>query len=215
MAFVPAGYYEFDGEDEDFDFGDGYVDQYEVTKVEVSQSTEEESFAEALLERGSARSLVEVELEVREEAPLSAGSAAAAGDAPSTLKGILSNSPEGSPSASRRGNRSKSSNSSSPVRFNISNSPTESDDSAELVRDVPKPVSTSLVSRGANDRGGRGMSCDRDDDDDEGSRGQLMDERSKGRLSQLEMMENMKVALKRGNCEQVVRLLDEGTCNIW
>ena len=186
MAFVPAGYYDHREEgDDDFDFGDGYEQgQYEVTVIKASDG-------------GSAASLKREDglgtVEPGEEDEASVPSPEVDGE--ESFSGSLDASPDSK--SPLHVNVNKNNSASSPVRFNLFSSPPESVESLEFGESVVGTMSEPLGSVTMESRRCE-ISCDRDE------------EETRGRLSELEMAENMKIALRRGNVEEVARLLDEG-----
>lgn len=189
MSFVPAGYYDSEGED-GFDFGDDHNDgQYDDFPTVVPQETGPASQGAQIgagdpdsgsgtRENCSAES-------APHHAPVKGG------------KGSLFSADSFSDTSQDSsdpcpGNPCQDEESKSPVKFDVSGGQFEQsrlDSGREeypplhsLQKSVSHPPPSSGLDRA----------------------------RSKGRAKQLEALEDMKVALSRGNLEQVERLLDEG-----
>lgn len=206
MDFVPAGYCECE-DGEEFDFGDNYVPgQYEGGPIEVIEPSKAPQDAPLTQDKPLTLTRAGNYQEGGKE-----GEAKSCSSSDSYLGGTCSPSPvkggKGSLSTdcssdtsqssinSYHGNQNNLSN--SPVTFKISNSRQESlEESDDVGGGVPEPTST-LMS------GGRKDTCD------------LGTIRSSGELKALEVEEDMKVAVARGNVEYVTRRLDNGrVCRI-
>ena len=209
MAFVPAGYYEFEEEEVDgeFDFGDGYAAG--VVEVVSSGGGARGSPVASLKQQGSG-SLLEAGNE--EDEVKGRGVDLASSSSPlkerKERKGSLSSQFSDASQTSSSSLHGKNNASSSPVKFNISSGNPESEDSVELNEEVPKVRATPKPGSRSDAAlkplgGGRGTpSCAQDKKGEGGG--------MRGRLAGMEMAEDMKVAVTRGNVEQVRKMLDEG-----
>ena len=195
MAFVPAGYY--DSEEEDgFDFGgnnnDGQFDDYPVVVSQGAGPVSHEAQIGArdpdLKENGNGTGESCSVESVSHHAPVKGGKGSLFSADSFSDTSQDSNDPY-------HGNLSQSEENKSPVRFDVSggqfelnrlcedeSSPKECPPLYSLRKSVNNPPPSSGPDR----------------------------TRSKGQAKQLESLEDMKVALSRGNLEQVERLLDDG-----
>lgn len=228
MAFVPAGYYEQEDEEE-FDFGDSSAKPlYQDIPTEVCASAEQAHGTSAGLEPVNSTtqsSPLELELEAEKEEvddptqfddACTTTSSPARGEGGGGGRGLSSTDfPSASPisSVSLNGNHVNQNSIHSPVTFKISTSRQESEESmvscdgtttssaaAANVGGVPAPSDASDAFEracGGADGGasGRGMSCDPE-----------MSRQSKA----LEVGEDLKVAVSRGNVVLVSKMLDQG-----
>ena len=206
MDFVPAGYYEQEDEEE-FDFGDSSAEvPYQDTPAGI------EVCSSAKLAHGTSAGQLELEAE-KEEAEDAGQFEDACTSSPTPSghggEGVSSSDfPSVSPISSVSWNGGHDPNRThSPVTFNISTSRQESEESmlscggTAAAGDVSKPG-------GAFERA-RGGAVD---DDDDGGRDVSCDPAMSRQLKALEVGEDMKVAVSRGNVELVSKMLDQGIC---
>lgn len=207
MSFVPAGYYDCDDGEDDFDFGDDIAQgQYQVTRVPVAAPAPAPAGQGDLCAASSNRGASVEAGKEDDAAPVEKGNLSLASPASNCHR---SRNQEGEEEGD-----SKNGSGCSPVRFNISPGSPESEveschDNSDRrnVVGVPPEVLTSALNRGYGGRSREPVverSRGRREEEDEGS---------KARLSELEMLEGMKVALRQGNVEEVTRMLDTGVCH--
>lgn len=198
MAFVPAGYFESEENEEEFDFGDNYVrGQYAVEVLEPAKLARGTS---STLDKALTTPGKEVEHEgvtsyshsdnlIEATCPPSPAKVGEGSLSTDSFSDVTQSSYPGGVDGSKKtvGN--------SPVTFNVSNSRRESleeCDDASPSEGVTEPNSALTHS------GGRGASND------------ASATRSSGCLKSLEAEEDFKVAVTRGNVEHITRILDEG-----
>lgn len=199
MAFVPAGYYECPEEDE-FDFGDNYIQEEGPVGPTEPEETALSTQDPSLKSPDHAEDIVGKGYDVGSASPVSPGKGGKGSLSSTEFSLDISESSTGS-HGNESGNKDSSS---SPVTFKISTSRQESVDSVEPSggvsgREVTESTGTFTRS------GGRGESCDLGGESCD--MGTML---SSGKLKSLELEEDMKVAITRGNVEQVTRILDEG-----
>ncbi len=192
MSFVPAGYYDNEEEGNDgFCFGDEYNDdQLEDSPVVVSKSLKETSIT-------SPRPSEEPSLEAGyEEGKVSTNGPVKGGKGSLFSADSFSDTSLES-STPYHGNHSQGEEN-QPVKFNISGEHLEFDKAAENLCEDPTGKEYKAFNSLRKSVSGPSASSGLDR------------ARSRGQLKQLEALEDMKVALSRGNVEQVERLLNEG-----
>ena len=212
MAFVPAGYYEAEYQEEDeFDFGDGIIQgQFEGAPIEVSPAVTARAASPLDKELRGFSLQQDGQLMTSPVSPVKGG------------KGSLSDcsldlSVESSCSGSgnehpRQANEGGSSIECSPIKFRISNSQCESENSLELSDNHSLSNAGSSVNSGgvkeAELLGGRGLggggALEPLGESDGGSA------KSRGWLESLEAEEAMKLAVTKGNVDKVTKMLDKG-----
>lgn len=198
MAFVPGGYYDEVEEEGGFDFGDDF--QYEHNPLEVCGGTaiKPEQALSSSLEQVIVREAGRKEDEVDEER-FSGSLPKEGGDGSPSGEDCSSDMSSQSPNTSCLARKNRSNSRCSPVKFKISSQ--ESEDSVEYSDEATEPSVFEPLGV-LKPSIGRVVPCDRD--------GGMAREESKGQLRALEVGEDMKVALGKGNMEQVKRILDEG-----